>query len=353
MLSVDGWINGISAVIILLSGTLFGTFLIYKAVKTKARLLGILGLTLFLLGLVYLGLTSEFITVVLTGINLDNSNGIIGTLGYMWVGIAALPAIYIGSELFIPKVKWYLIGLFSAVAIIYEVLLFIDPFNSFNFVYPSNPGDDLIDDPLVIGSPFSLMFFAYVSVTIIFDGFGCLIKGLKSEGIVRKKLFFLSSGFLLFLSVGTFDQLHLPGILLLFVRLPLIVSFWLWYIGLREAPAEPKEKPKKEVKVEEGLFRLIQRPDNITEEEISISKEKKICLVCKGKTIGITFICPECEAFYCVNCSEAISNLENLCWACNAPIDPTKPYNDIDNKDILERDLDLTSKELKTKKKEN
>lgn len=325
MLSFDGWVNGISAIIILFSGTLFGTFLIYKAIKIKARLLGILGIALFFLGLVYLGLTSEFMMVLLTGFNLDNSNGIIGTLGYMWVGIAAIPATYIGAELIIPKIKWYLIGILSVVTILYEMVLFIDPLNSFNFIYPTNPGDDLIDDPLVIGSPFYLFFFGYLSVAIIFDGIVCLIKGLKSEGIVRKKLFFLSLGFLLFLSIGTFDQFHLPGIILLFVRLPLIISFWLWYIGLREVQVEPKEKPKKEIKVEEGLFRLIQRPDNITEEEISISKEKKICLVCKGKATGMTFICTECEAFYCVNCAQAISNLENMCWACNAPIDPSKP----------------------------
>ena len=217
--------------------------------------------------------------------------------------------------------------------------------NSFNFIYPINPGDDLIDDSLYIGSLFSYLFFAHISVTIIFDGFGCLIKGLKSEGVIRKKLFFLSSGFLLFLSVGTFDQLHLPGIFLIFVRVPLILSFWLWYVGLREISSETKAKPKKEIKVEEGLFRLIQKPANITEEEISISKEKKICLVCKGKAIGVTFICTECEAFYCVNCAQAISNLENLCWVCSTPIDATKPVKEkLTDRDV---NIDLTSKKKK------
>jgi hypothetical protein len=340
MLSLDGWINGLSAVIILISGTLFGIFLIYKGMKTKAKLLGILGIALFFLGLVYLGLTFEFFTVLITGFNLDNTNGIIGTLGYMWVGIAAIPAIYIGVELIIPKFRWYIIGIFSVLAIFYETILFIDTANSFNFVYPTNPGDDLIDDPLFIGSPFSLLFFAYISFAIIFDGLVCFIKGLKSEGIIRKKLFFLSSGFLIFLLVGTFDQLHFPGLILLFVRVPLIVSFWLWYVGLRETSAEKKPKPKKEIKIEEGLFRLIQRPDNITEEEITISKEKKICLVCKGEAIGLTFICTECEAFYCVNCSQAISNLENRCWVCNAPIDPSKPVKEMK----VDEDLEIDAK---------
>jgi hypothetical protein len=350
MLSIDGWINGLSSVIILASGVIFGVFLVYKAIKTRAKLLGVMGIAMILLGLVYLGLTSDFIVVLIFGTNLDNSEGIIGILGYVWVAFAAIPAIYIGAELILPKFKWHITAVFCVLAIFYELILFLDTTNSFNFVYPIVPGEDLIDDPLEVGSPFYFFFLSYLGLTILFDGFGCLIKGLKAEGIIRKKLFLVSSGFLIFLSVGTFDQLHLPGIVLLFVRIPEIASFWLWYIGLREASTEKRLKPKKEVKVEEGLFRLVQRPDNITEEEISISKEKKICLVCKGKAIGITFICPECEAFYCVNCSQAISNLENRCWACNAPIDPSKPSKKIDKADELESDLKLTS-DLKTKKK--
>ena len=79
---------------------------------------------------------------------------------------------------------------------------------------------------------------------------------------------------------------------------------------------EPKKaKFEKELKVEEGIFRLIKQPQQITEEEVSISKEKKIYLVCKGKVFGLNFICPQCKAFYCTKYSEALSNLENACWA--------------------------------------
>ena len=77
--------------------------------------------------------------------------------------------------------------------------------------------------------------------------------------------------------------------------------------------------------------RIIRRPDVITEEEVSISKEKKICLVCKGKVGGFSFICDECGAFYCDNCAKAMINLENTCWACNTAIDPTKPAKPYEN----------------------
>jgi len=129
---------------------------------------------------------------------------------------------------------------------------------------------------------------------------------------------------------STQEAFYDPGIFVVFVRIIVIFGFYLKYLGIKEEPAEPKKTlPKKEVKVEESLFRLSKRPDLITEEEVSLHKEKKICLVCKGKVSKFNvFIC-DCDALYCENCARALSALENMCWACNAPIDeskPVKPY---------------------------
>ncbi len=75
-----------------------------------------------------------------------------------------------------------------------------------------------------------------------------------------------------------------------------------------------------------GVRGIFTKSEKITEEEVSISKEKKICLVCKGKVSGFeTFLCPNCETFYCHKCARALIDLENACWACNAPIDKSKP----------------------------
>ena len=71
-----------------------------------------------------------------------------------------------------------------------------------------------------------------------------------------------------------------------------------------------------------GIF---SKPKRITEEEVSISKEKKICLVCKGNLARKVYICPDCGTFYCNKCSDTLSNLENACWVCNVPFDESKP----------------------------
>jgi hypothetical protein len=62
----------------------------------------------------------------------------------------------------------------------------------------------------------------------------------------------------------------------------------------------------------------------ISEEEITVSKDKKICLVCRGEVLRFLFIC-ECGAIYCENCVKALTNLENVCWVCDQPIDDLKP----------------------------
>ena len=82
----------------------------------------------------------------------------------------------------------------------------------------------------------------------------------------------------------------------------------------------------------------------IIEEKISVHEERKICLVCKGEVERFNvFICPKCNTIYCENCARALTDLENICWSCNVPIDPSKaikPYykdkgiNDLSKADI-------------------
>jgi len=68
----------------------------------------------------------------------------------------------------------------------------------------------------------------------------------------------------------------------------------------------------------------------VTEIEVTIHKDRKVCLVCKGEIVGFMYVC-ECDTIYCENCTQALTELENICWVCNAPMDkskPAKPYKD-------------------------
>ena len=93
-----------------------------------------------------------------------------------------------------------------------------------------------------------------------------------------------------------------------------------------------KEEPKIS-----GIFT---KSDKITEEEVSISKEKKICIVCKGKIAGYNFMCLKCGAFYCEKCTRTLIEMENACWVCETPFDkslPLKLLKKEEKQDVEER----------------
>ena len=73
------------------------------------------------------------------------------------------------------------------------------------------------------------------------------------------------------------------------------------------------------------------KPDFIDNDELTLYKERKICLVCKGDATGFeVYICTDCGILYCLKCAKALSNLENICWACNTPIDKSKPIKPLE-----------------------
>jgi tetratricopeptide (TPR) repeat protein len=92
----------------------------------------------------------------------------------------------------------------------------------------------------------------------------------------------------------------------------------------QELTSKVEEEGKKMVKaaaISEGDLKA----EEVEEEEMTVYKEKRICLVHKGPIEGYMFMCPDCGAFYCVKCVDALIEIENFCWSCERPLDPTKP----------------------------
>jgi len=330
-LSYEGWRGGLTVMFVLISYFIFGLFFIYKSKKTNAKLLFYVGLAAVFFGLAYFASSVDFITILLTGNNMDNSYGLKGILTNMWTPITIILLLYSGSELLIPKKKWYIISINIVLGIVWELLIFFDPMGSFTFVYPESPGENTIDVWINFGSPVGILYLIFVLEIFIMWCIGFLYKSFKSTGIIRKKFFLLSIGMiytLIFTVMGTYIPSSIIKILFYFGTVSGLIFF---YYGVREEPAEPKTKPpKKEVKIEEGLFRLTKRPATITEEEVIFHRERKICLVCKGKVGGLNnliFMCIECDVLYCENCARTLSNLENACWVCNTPFDESKQVN--------------------------
>lgn len=94
-----------------------------------------------------------------------------------------------------------------------------------------------------------------------------------------------------------------------------------------------------------NILGSIIKPKKVTEEEVSVSKEKKICLVCKGPVArNNIYLCPECNSLYCAKCSSLLAEQENACWACETPFDESKPIKPMEKTEedqvvIQEKDL--------------
>ena len=234
MLTVFGWIDGITASGVVIFGFIFGFFFLYKARKSSAKILTILGIVNILAGLMYLGVFTDFLVVLATETNLDNTYGIVGILSYIWFAPVMILALYIGAELLLPKRKWYLMAIIIIICIVFVILFLMDPMGTFNFVPPLVPGESLIDYNVNIFTPAGIIMALLLLLVLVILGFGFLIKSIQSSGVLRKKFLFLSMGAICFCIFGLLEGLTAPGVMVIFVRIGYLVSFWLMYYGLKD-----------------------------------------------------------------------------------------------------------------------
>jgi len=122
------------------------------------------------------------------------------------------------------------------------------------------------------------------------------------------------------------------------------LDFW---EKLKEEDA-PMSDRMELARLDEKIVKMIQKhpviPVQVSEEKVAISKEKKICLVCRGEVFGFSYAC-KCGANYCENCARALTNLENVCWACETQIDYSKPVK------LFKEEEERVKVEVKPKKK--
>ena len=103
-------------------------------------------------------------------------------------------------------------------------------------------------------------------------------------------------------------------------------KFVIW--AVKEVYKTAKKESKR--KWIDEFLDIFSKPKEITEAEVTFYREQQICLVCKGKILGYSYICSECAALYCEKCARALTNSENMCWVCETPIDSPTPKKLLD-----------------------
>ena len=130
MLSVEGWLNGLTAVGIFVICGCLGIFFAYQSRKTNAKLLMNLSIFLMLIMWMYWGVCFDFFTLIFTGTvwfpQGSTVEDIRVTFVWMAAGLICMAGIYIGTKLLTPNKKWYFLSITMFLSIIYIVILFLD-----------------------------------------------------------------------------------------------------------------------------------------------------------------------------------------------------------------------------------
>jgi len=224
-------LNGGSALGVLISSALIGIYILYKGQKLGAKLLRYAGVMIIMIGLLWLGPSTDFLWILINETNIEAI--VYPYLSYVWVGPAIFIAMLIGTELIAPNKKKIILIFIAIVGIIFEIGLIFFPTQTFEFEPPTVPGDNIID------TSFNPAFFSFYALAIIllfvviFNGIGSIQKAKESTGILRKKFIYLALGFIIFPIAAVFDTLVPPGAALPFVRITVIITGILLYMGLK------------------------------------------------------------------------------------------------------------------------
>jgi len=231
VLVFEGWLEGLTASLIVFSSAIFGLFSLYKSIKLKAKLLTIAGIVMIFVGFLWLGPTIDFFLKLITDENIEPRNVYV-LLSYTWVAPALFFSMYLGGELLIPKYKWLLVGIFIVLGGIFEYFLYFDTVNSFEYI-DVQITDGLIDASFNRTHPTFIMVAIFLISALVFLGIGMAVKAKQATGTLRKKFSYLSIGFIIFVICGALDSILPVGIFLGVVRVVMAFFALFMYLGLK------------------------------------------------------------------------------------------------------------------------
>ncbi|MFW9901943.1 MAG: hypothetical protein ACFFDY_11785 [Candidatus Thorarchaeota archaeon] len=309
-----------------------GLKITFKYFEYKRKELLTLGITLILYGSPYYASGFSFVNYVLFDFPFDARLYLFLNLVFLPFGL--ITWFYSYFHLVSPRLKKKFLIPFSPILILLDIFIIIL----------------LIFDPAIIGTMagtfdgnytiFTLSFLIFLLGLVITISIMYFLHCQRSEDFeIKWRGRFLLIGMITFSLGIILDITPTNPIMIVLARLLLIMFAIEWYIGWLMPKSIAKrlikgdiyvkgESKEKKAEFDEFMQLLKTKPESISEEEVIFHREKKICLVCKGKVGGFnTFICTHCDALYCQKCASLLSDLENQCWVCDTPFDESKPTN--------------------------
>ncbi|TXT63467.1 MAG: conserved membrane protein of unknown function [Promethearchaeota archaeon] len=234
VLTIEAWLNGISAVGVVVTNIIIGIYILYRSFKLDAKLLKYAGAMIILIGLLWSGPAMDFTKILLTGTNIpENIKFLYVYASYIWVAPAILLALTIGAEMIAPQRKKAILIFIGITSALFEIGVIVFPYLSYTFPDPHPTGGELIDTSLNFAFFTFYALFIIILTIIIFNGVGSFLKAKDSTGILKRKFIYLGLAFIVFPAAAVFDTLIPPGAFLSIVRMLIIVSAVFLYLGLK------------------------------------------------------------------------------------------------------------------------
>jgi len=184
------WLNGVSALSIVIVSWIFAIWCVYQYRKTKNNIF-LNGLLLSLaVAFGWTGITLSFLSVVIYGSNLPGLKPIVNAFSYSTIPFGSLAIIYVSWDVAAsPRSKKIMLFGFIVFSILYYIVLFMTFDEA--IACPDVPDGEIYDDWIVPGSFFYYLVWAGVGVvsTISFIGFIKLLKA--SEGDIKKRALYI------------------------------------------------------------------------------------------------------------------------------------------------------------------
>jgi len=225
-LLLETYLNGISATCVLLTGFYFGIRFIIHYNSLKKPLLPLVAGLGFGLAIFYLGPTTSFFSLLITG---ENINGVLyGYLSYFTMPLTLTLAMYLGFDIFKPAWKKGIMIIFSIFTVLWWMSFILFQELVFEFETPAEGALMYISFVIPIGLP--MIGLAILSALLMLGGGFLSIARKIEDKKKRRKSLFLAFGWMLFAIAGILDT-FLTGNLIPFARLTMLIGYFLIFAG--------------------------------------------------------------------------------------------------------------------------
>src|SRR5271157_5736885 len=236
--SVDAIANGLSAMLILVTGYIIAIRLLFAIRQSESKLLPAQALFAFGLASFYTGTVVSFWVLFVTGSNLEPLT-LVGILDFTICPIAVCAAMWLGFSMIKPSLVKPMVTIYAITAIPFWANLWFNWLGPSQNIPPVGPGD-LVDIGLLNLSGIFTAIYILSLILIVGGGFIYLAK--ISTGDIKRRSTFYAIGIMLFSLAGiTETQVHLVemglSILLVVIRLVMVGA----YIILYKAMIPPKQ----------------------------------------------------------------------------------------------------------------